>query len=118
MKKLLTTLAIAITFASVASADFARVEMGAGVWMQTPTGQVDYTDAGFGFADASQENSQTEGYAWLLIKHPIPVIPNLRLEYVNALNEGTYVTTTPIASIPTGTSSELEMTQIDCNSLL
>lgn len=113
MKKLLTTLAMAITFASVASADFARIEMGAGAWMQTPSGDVTYTSTLSGFADASKESSQTQGYAWLLVKHPIPVIPNIRLEYVNALNEGTYVTTTPIGSLSSGISTELEMTQID-----
>jgi len=115
MKKILSTLACGLVLATTASADFARVEMGAGAWMQTPTGQIDYADSSSDFADVSKENSQAEGYAWLLIKHPIPVIPNLRLEYVSALNEGKYVieTGTPVTGIATGASSELEMTQFD-----
>ena len=113
MKKILSALAIATTFATVASADFARVEMGAGAWMQTPSGDIGYTSSSLGFADASKENSQTEGYAWLLIKHPIPVLPNLRLEYVNALNEGTYTIKAGDIGVPTGTKTALELTQVD-----
>lgn len=115
MKKILTTLAIGAMLATAASADFARVEMGVGAWKQTPSGASTYTDTGVGFEDRSQENSQSEGYAWMLIKHPIPIIPNLRLEYVNALNEGTYdvVGLPPIPGIPTGAASKLEITQFD-----
>lgn len=115
MKKILTTLAIGAMLATAASADFARVEMGVGTWQQTPSGANTYTDTGVGFEDRSQENSQSEGYAWMLIKHPIPIVPNLRLEYVNALNEGTYkiLSGTPIGGIPTNAPSKLEITQFD-----
>lgn len=117
MKKIISTIAIAMTFASVASADFARIEMGAGAWMQTPTGAISYTDTtGYGIADKSTDTAQTEGYAWILVKHPVPVIPNLRLEYVSAASEGTYeITGTPtISGAPTlDGASKLEMTQID-----
>ena len=115
MKKILTTMAVAAMLATTASADFGRVEMGIGSWQQTPSGAITYTDTGVGFEDKSNENSQSEGYAWLLIKHPVPILPNLRLEYVNAVNEGTYnvITGTPVGGITTGTPSELEMTQID-----
>lgn len=115
MKNILTTLASVAILATTASADFARVEMGVGAWQQTPSGATTYTDTGVGFEDKSQENSQSEGYAWMLIKHPIPIIPNLRVEYVNALNEGTYtvLSGTPVGGIPTGAVSELEITQYD-----
>ena len=116
MKKLLSTLAMAITFASVASADFARVEMGLGTWMQTPTGTTSYVMTPFVGDDTSKENSQAELYFWMLIKHPIPVLPNIRLEYVNTLNEGTYTGTyeSLFGSLSlTGEASKLEMTQFD-----
>ncbi len=122
MKKILSTLAIAATFASVASADFARVEMGAGAWMQAPSGKIGYSNTYLGITttidDVANGNSQTEGYAWLLIKHPIPVIPNLRVEYVSATSEGDYVGTVSGAGtsvgIPTGNqTSTLTMSQID-----
>ena len=108
-------LAFAALLTTTASADFARVEMGVGAWQQTPGGTITYADTGVGFEDRSQENSQSEIYAWMLIKHPIPIIPNLRLEYVNVLNEGTYnvLSGTPVGGIPTGALSELEITQFD-----
>ena len=115
-KKILSVLAIATTFATVASADFARVEMGAGAWMQTPSGSLSYTDSttGMGFADASKKTTQTNGYAWLLIKHPIPILPNIRLEYVNTLNVGQYKLNTALGQLPVGfSSSKLKMTQYD-----
>jgi outer membrane protein len=92
MKKILTSLAAVVTLASTLSADLARVEMGVGVFEQTPSGYATRTD-GDGFLNLdgtyrSSENSVSEMYAWLLIKHPIPIIPNLRLEYVSISDEG------------------------------
>ena len=115
MKKLLTSLAIVLSVATVASADLARVEAGAGMWMQSPSGGIGYVSGAEGFIDASNESSQTSGYAWLLIKHPLPMIPNLKLEYVGTVSEGTYtvLTGTPVGAISTGAATKLDMTQID-----
>lgn len=115
MKKLITSLAIVLSVATVASADLARVEAGAGMWMQSPSGSIGYTSASTGFADASKENSEVSGYAWLLVKHPLPMLPNLKLEYVNTVNEGSYsLDGLVVPGLPTAiSSSELEMTQFD-----
>ena len=113
MKKLLTSLAIVLSVATVASADLARVEAGAGIWMQSPSGGIGYVSGANGFVDASNEDSQPGAYAWLLIKHPLPMIPNLKLEYVSAVGEGTYVGTVSGVSVPSSSATELEMTQID-----
>ena len=115
MKKILSTLVCGLLLATTASADFARVEMGVGTWIQAPSGEINYSDTGVSFSDISKENTQAEAYAWLLVKHPVPLLPNLRLEYVTTLNEGEYVVQsgTPIGGLATGTLSELEMTQID-----
>ena len=92
MKKILTSLAAVVTLASTLNADFARVEMGAGVWSQTPSGYATRTD-GDGVLNldgtyTSSENDSQEMYAWVLVKHPLPLIPNLRLEYVSVYDEG------------------------------
>jgi len=92
MKKILTSLAAVVTLASTLSADFARVEMGAGVWSQTPTGFASRTDGDGalnldGTYTSSEKDSQ-EMYAWVLVKHPLPILPNLRLEYVSVYDEG------------------------------
>ncbi len=114
MKKNLMALACSIALAATASADIGRVEMGAGAWMQTPSGDITYTESGLTASDVSEEKEETSPYVWLLIKHPIPVLPNLRLEYVTLANTGTATgkfkdfepTTTPA-------KTTLDMTQYD-----
>lgn len=88
MKKVLSTLACTALFTSAAMADITRVEMGAGAWMQTPKGSATYTDGGADGSYTSSEKDNTETYVWALIKHPVPVLPNLRLEYVSMEDSG------------------------------
>ena len=116
MKKILTALTCAAILATTASADFARVEMGAGAWMQTPSGELSYTDSsGITATDKSEESQETEGYVWLLIKHPIPILPNLRVEYASVNNSGKATGTFKKFTIPTGSTSDttLKMNQYD-----
>jgi outer membrane protein len=92
LKKLLTTLLATSTFAVMANADFARVEAGAGVWNQEPKQTTALgTDTG---------NTEDDIYVWAYVKHPTPVIPNLRVEY-----------STATAKIVSGSTQEF--TQID-----
>ncbi len=118
MKKILTSLAVVATLSTALSADFARVEMGAGVWSQTPSGYAERTD-GDGTLNlngkyTSAEESSSEIYAWLLIKHPIPILPNIRLEYVTLTDEGT--TKGSIDGVPLplgGAPTSFDVTQFD-----
>lgn len=88
MKKVLYTLACGALLASNAMADMARVEMGAGAWMQESKGTATYTDGGADGSYISSEKDSSEPYVWALIKHPVPVLPNLRLEYVSLKDSG------------------------------
>lgn len=88
MKKVLYTLACGALLASNVMADIARVEMGAGAWMQTPKGDAFYTDGGADGSYVSSEKDSTEPYVWILVKHPVPILPNLRLEYVTLEDSG------------------------------
>jgi outer membrane protein len=112
MKKTLTALTCVAFLALTASADIARVEMGVGAWAQTPSGELRYTASGITATDLSDETQEAQPYVWVLVKHPVPVVPNLRLEYVSLKNTG-------IASgsfkefTATGGKTSLEMTQID-----
>jgi len=76
MQKILKTLIGGAILASTLSADIARVEIGAGAWSHTPSGEV-------GMVDVVGQSEQTEAYAWALVKHPVPVVPNIRVEYAN-----------------------------------
>lgn len=89
MKKIFSVIACGAILASSASADFTRVEAGAGVWMQTPKGTASYTDGGANGSYISSEKDSSEPYVWMLIKHPIPILPNLRLEYASIKDAGT-----------------------------
>lgn len=88
MKKILTTLTCATLLATAAMADLARVEVGLGTWMQSSEGGASYSDAGANGIYTSIEKDNTEGYIWAVIKHPIPIVPNLRLEYVSIVDSG------------------------------
>lgn len=75
MKIFLTIFASITLLTSFANADMFRLDGGAGVWMQTPKG-------GMGRLDVSDEKTTVQPYVWAYLKHPIPIIPNLRAEYV------------------------------------
>jgi outer membrane protein len=82
MKKIVLAIIFSLFLVSVSYADMSRVEMGAGVWFQTPSGTAAYNAIGtLGGTDTFNEKQKTLSYAWLLIKHPIPVVPDIRLEY-------------------------------------
>ena len=91
MKKILTAALVASSFmVSQASADFLRVEMGGGLWSYTPSGDATYTNTAINAYGEykSAEKSEDNGYVWMLIKHPVPIIPNLRLEYSDVQDQG------------------------------
>ncbi len=90
MKKLVTGLLSTVALISTLNADFARVEMGVGGWNQSPSGTISYTDATLGSEGTytSKQVDNTSTYVWALIKHPIPILPNLRLEYTDIDDQG------------------------------
>lgn len=89
MKKILCSFTCASLLASAAFADFTRVEAGAGAWMQSPDGSASYTDNGADGSYTSSKKENTRIYAWAMIKHPAPMIPNLRVEYASIEDDGT-----------------------------
>ena len=92
MKKFIGSLCAAVLLGSAVQADFLRVEMGGGVWEQTPSGYAERHDNdGVLKLDGtytSNEKASSEVYVWALLKHPIPIVPNLRLEYVTLSDKG------------------------------
>lgn len=88
MKKIVYSLTCISLLASCAVADIARAEMGIGAWKQTPKGTASYSDGGANGSYTSGEKDNSELYVWALIKHPVPMLPNLRLEYASIKDEG------------------------------
>ncbi len=89
-KPLLTAL---VLFGSAAQADFTRVEAGIGVWQSEADGTVGLVHpSGVYAVDADGTLGFDEehfGYIWLNVKHPLPLLPNLRLEHTEVDFSGT-----------------------------
>lgn len=114
MKKILTALACTTILTIGASADSMRIEGGAGAWMQTPNGEMSYSAFGaVSGVDSSTKKDETTPYVWALIKHPIPIIPNFRLEYVDVTNIGTATGRFKNFTIPVTSKTTLNLTQYD-----
>lgn len=113
MKKILTALSCAAMLTTVASADITRVEMGVGAWAQKPSGKLSYTDSGATANDTSKESEETQAYIWALIKHPVPIVPNIRLEYTNVKNTGLATGTFKNFVAPANSKTTLTMKQYD-----
>lgn len=117
MKKLLLSSVTVMALASSMCADVIRVEAGAGMWQAKANGNARYggstdydvTDM-YGLDDTS-----SGGYFWAYLKHPLPVIPNVRIEQKNFSVEGkTKAGTIFDGNIyASGATSKLELDQTD-----
>jgi len=82
MKQLLSMAAMTALMVTSVHADFLRVEGAVGAWQTAPTGSISYeNNNAFDLVDQSGFDASTNMYAWVYLKHPIPVVPNVRIEY-------------------------------------
>ena len=100
-KKLLTTLAVVSGLASSASAGaIIDVEVGGGMWAtDVPTGKI--TTSGVDVDLTNQANlgeTSDNMYMWAVLDHPIPIVPNIRIERVSLKSAGN----TNFGNIPSG----------------
>ncbi len=114
MKKILTILVAGAILATTASADFSRIEMGAGAWQQAPSGGGATQDGVLSLNGTytSSEKDSSEMYLWMIIKHPIPIFPNFRLEYVTVAEEGR-TTGTVNGIVAASAPTTIDMQQFD-----
>ena len=93
MNKLLIVIFAAITFVSnPARADFLGLYAGAGVWNHEPGGGFQSTQGGSTNIDMTNTlgmSKESEGYAYIAFDHPIPLLPNVRLEKTALTHTGT-----------------------------
>jgi len=114
MKKILSTIAMSAILSASLCADMTRVEIGAGAWAQTPSGTADYNaGAGVTGTNTFDETKDTSAYVWMLVKHPIPVVPNIRLEYVSLHATGTASGSWGGLTIPGTSKSVLDLKEYD-----
>lgn len=113
MKKFLIGLVGATILASTLSADFLRAEMGGGLWNKKPSGNLSYSDLGATGTYTSDEKEDSSAYAWLLVKHFVPIIPNLRLEYATLDDTGLATGSFNGFVAPADSKAAIKMTQYD-----
>lgn len=89
MKNLLKAATVAsLLTTSALNADFLRVEAGAGMWLADPSGDISLKDDSINLVDTLGYSTSSSTYAWILFKHFVPVIPNVRLEYASLSYDG------------------------------
>lgn len=112
MKKIFITLIFSLISTTILVADLTRLEIGLGTWMSSPKGSLSYTANGVTANDISIKNDTSNPYIWVYFKHPVPIVPNIRLEYTSVNSEG-------LASgsfknfIALNAKTDLDMTQYD-----
>ena len=115
MNKITKLSLVAMSLLTTLSADIIRIEGGAGMWQSTSSGESSYSYNGSTGTDTITEEDFSKGYAWVLIKQPVPIIPNLRLEYVSTEYNGVVHGSFDEFSLPDNVSSKsnLTMNQFD-----
>jgi len=104
MNKMMSALFASALLSLSLSADTLRIEAGGGAWNQKNSGTISYETSTEAGNDTSTEKENTVGYAWIYLKHPIPILPNVRLEYAKVQYEGVDTVTKPL-SVPLTTST-------------
>ncbi len=117
MKKIVYAFLTASVLTVTSNADFTRIEMGGGIWQQKPKGYITRTD-GSGALNlngtyTSDEKSSNQFYLWAYIKHPVPIVPNLRAEYVSVSDEGKTTGKVNGVTLPGDAPSKFKVTQAD-----
>lgn len=82
MRKTITTVVtLAAGLPAAAVADVVGVSVGAGVWNQEPSGEVRYRGDRVDVEDDLSIDSEMETFVWADLRHGVPLLPRLRLQY-------------------------------------
>ncbi|MEA3522251.1 MAG: TIGR04219 family outer membrane beta-barrel protein [Campylobacterota bacterium] len=89
MKKIV--IASLLVASSLLYSDMIRLEMGGGVWSQGSSGSIKHKNDRYSIdlTDDLDVGISQDFYLWAYFKHPVPIIPNVRMEYTNTLLDGT-----------------------------
>lgn len=115
MKKYLSSLAISAMLATAVNAGaILDLEVGGGVWSTgKPTGTVETSGFDFDAQDEMKLDSTSDNmYAWAVIDHPIPIVPNIRVEQVTLKSSGTN-SSLSVGPINGDVDSELDLSNTD-----
>jgi outer membrane protein len=88
MKKTAAALLAGGLFALSAQAEMLGAGVGAGIWSADPSGTAQYGGSEFDLTKDAGFSSESSTYIWAYLNHPIPVIPNVRLEQTGLSFDG------------------------------
>lgn len=84
MKKLLLSTTVALALSSSLNADFIGAEVGYAAWSSTLKGNIKKGGGTLDFEnDLGYGSNEINGFMWAYIDHPIPLIPNLKIQKTN-----------------------------------
>jgi len=90
MKKPLLSLTVALTLATTVNADFIGAEVGYAVWNSSLTGDIKKGTDSLDFEkDLGYGSSEVNSFMWAYIDHPVPLLPNLKIQKTNFVDDST-----------------------------
>jgi len=123
MKKLLLGAFVALLPLTGFTATVLGIQAGAGTWNHDPSGDITASVSGTGTSadlkDDLQLGKKSEGYAYIVIEHPVPLIPNLKFVNTKLSSSGSGTATTSFQfngttySTATNLTTSLKLDQTD-----
>ena len=84
MKKIVLSSIAAILLASSLNADFIGAEAGYAIWNSSLSGDIKKGSGSLDFEnDLGYGSSQTNSFMWAYIDHPLPLLPNFKIQKTN-----------------------------------
>lgn len=123
MNKLLLSAIVLLLPLNAIAATVLGVKIGGGSWTHAPSGSITASVGGVGTSadlkDDLQLGTKSEGYSYIAIEHPIPVLPNIKISQTNLTSSGSGLVTASFDfngttfSQSTSVTTELELNQTD-----
>ena len=89
MKKILLSLITSTLVSTAVYADIIGLEAGAAYWNTSVSGDITYKGENVGLdKDLGLDSDITSNYYWAIVEHPIPIIPNIKIEQTNFSSKG------------------------------
>ncbi|MCW8955670.1 MAG: TIGR04219 family outer membrane beta-barrel protein [Gammaproteobacteria bacterium] len=91
-KTFVSMVAVLALMTGTAQADFLGLYVGTGMWKHSPSGDFSSVNAGSSLIDLESSlgmSSDTEAYLYAAFEHPIPLVPNVRMESTALTHDGT-----------------------------
>lgn len=114
MKKYALALTVLLASAQ-AQADILGAGLGTGIWTSGPVGTVTTNNNEFDVEKDTGLDASNNNYAWFYFNHPLPVIPNIRLEstQVSSRGNGSQSVTFQGQAFSADNQTDLTLDQVD-----